>query len=225
MIKYEHTHYSKPRFHCRDYGRQFVEGATRQSIDESTRQLIDKLLLERLAPAAIARVTGVSPHWLQMYVNQKFYQTPKTIEVTQKNRGRLTIQLDEIWSYVGSKANKHWIWLAIDADSREIVGLFVGTRSRQDAKGLWQSLPAVYRQCAICYTDFWEAYQQVLPRKRHRVVSKETGQTSYIERFNNTLRQRIGRLVRKTLSFSKKLSNHIGAIWYFVHHYNDALRS
>ncbi|MBD2741341.1 IS1 family transposase, partial [Coleofasciculus sp. FACHB-1120] len=27
------------------------------------------------------------------------------------------------------------------------------------------------------------------------------------------------------LSFSKKLSNHIGAIWYFVHHYNASLRS
>jgi hypothetical protein len=62
-------------------------------------------------------------------------------------------------------------------------------------------------------------------RKRHRAVGKETGKTSYIERFNNTLRQRVGRLVRKTLSFSKKLSNHIGAIWYFVHHYNASLRS
>jgi hypothetical protein len=45
-----------------------------------------KLLLERPALAAIARVTSVSQPWLQMYVNQKFYQTPKTIEVTQKNR-------------------------------------------------------------------------------------------------------------------------------------------
>ena len=36
------------------------------------------------------------------------------------------------------------IWLAIDADSREIVGVFVGDRSRQAAKRLWQSLPAVY---------------------------------------------------------------------------------
>lgn len=85
IIKYGHTHYGKPRFRCRDFGRQFVEGATQQPIDESTRQLIDKLLLERLALAAIARVTGVSPRWLQMYVNQKFYQTPKIIKVTQKN--------------------------------------------------------------------------------------------------------------------------------------------
>ncbi len=128
-------------------------------------------------------------------------------------------------SFVGDKQNKQWIWLALDADTREIVGVFIGDRSRQSAKQLWQSLPAVYRQCAICYTDFWSAYEQVLPSKRHRAVGKETGNTSLIERFNNTLRQRIGRLVRKTLSFSKKLSNHIGAVWYFVHHYNASLRS
>lgn len=130
-----------------------------------------------------------------------------------------------MWSFVGCKDNKLWIWLALDADTREIVGVFVGDRSRQAAKQLWHSLPAVYRQCAICYTDFWEAYEQVLPSKRHQAVSKATGKTSYVERFNNTLRQRVGRLVRKTLSFSKKLSNHIGAIWYFVHHYNVCLRS
>nr|MBW4422817.1 IS1 family transposase [Myxacorys californica WJT36-NPBG1] len=37
------------------------------------------------------------------------------------------------------------------------------------------------------------------------------------------LRQRVSRLVRKTLSFSKLLENHIGAIWYFVHAYNKSL--
>lgn len=64
-----------------------------------------------------------------------------------------------MWSFVGSKQNKQWKELAIDADTREIVALFIGDRSRQSAKGLWQSLPAVYRQCAICYTDFWSAYE------------------------------------------------------------------
>jgi hypothetical protein len=38
-----------------------------------------------------------------------------------------------------------------------------------------------------------------------------------------TLRQRVSRLVRSTLSFSKKLENHLGAIWTFVHHYNASL--
>ena len=61
-----------------------MENATRQPIDETTRNLIDRLLLERLALAAIARVTGVSERWLQMYVNQKYYQTPQQVEVTKK---------------------------------------------------------------------------------------------------------------------------------------------
>lgn len=69
-----------------------------------------------------------------------------------------------------------------------------------------------------------EAYKGILPPTRHRAVGKGSGKTNYIERFNNTLRQRLGRLVRKTLSFSKKLSNHISAVWYFVHHYNASLR-
>jgi transposase-like protein len=84
IIKYGHTHYGKPRFRCQDCSRQFVENASRQPIDEATRRLIDKLLLERLALAAIARVTSVSERWLQLYVNQKFYETPKVIEVTKK---------------------------------------------------------------------------------------------------------------------------------------------
>jgi IS1 family transposase len=60
----------------------------------------------------------------------------------------------------------------------------------------------------------------IFPKKRHKSVGKETGLTNRIERFNRTMRQRVSRLVRKTLSFSKKLSNHIGAIWHFIHHYN-----
>ncbi len=103
------------------------------------------------------------------------------------------------------------------------MGVYIGAPDEAAARGLWDSLPGVYRQCAIAYTDFWAAYAAVLPSKRHRAVGKETGKTSYVERLNNTFRQRVSRLVRKTLSFSKSLENHIGAIWYFVHYYNASL--
>jgi IS1 family transposase len=66
-------------------------------------------------------------------------------------------------------------------------------------------------------------YSQVIPSKRHKPVGKETGQTNHIERLNNTFRQRISRFVRKSLSFSKNLENHIGAIWYFIHDYNSRI--
>ena len=115
------------------------------------------------------------------------------------------------------------MWLALDAVTREIVGVYIGVRDEEGAQGLWDSLPPIYRQCAIAYTDFWAAYATVLQSLRHRAVGKETGKTSYIKQLNNTLRQQVSGLVRKTLSFSKSLENHIGAIWYFVHHYNASL--
>lgn len=121
------------------------------------------------------------------------------------------------------KRNIQWIWLAIDQNTREIVGVYVGQRNRKGASCLWQALPPVHRQCAVCYIDIGYAYERVIPLKRHRVVGKDSGKTNLIERFNCTLGQRISSLVRKTLSFSKKLDNHIEAIWYFVHHYNLSL--
>jgi IS1 family transposase len=35
------------------------------------------------------------------------------------------MQLGEMWSFVGNKHNKQWIWLALDADTREIVGVYM----------------------------------------------------------------------------------------------------
>ncbi len=112
-----------------------------------------------------------------------------------------------MWSFVNSKKNSVYIWLAIDGDSRKIVGCFVGDRTRKSARQLWASLADVYQQCAVAYTDFWQAYKTVIPAKQHRAVGKETGQTNRIERLNNTFRQRVSRLVRASLSFSKKLNN------------------
>ena len=55
---------------------------------------------------------------------------------------------------------------------------------------------------------------------RGKAITKKARKTNHLERFNNTLRQRVSRLVRATLAFSKKVENHIGAIRYFICHYN-----
>jgi IS1 family transposase len=83
---------------------------------------------------------------------------PKAAAVVSKAKGKLNVQMDELWSFVDNKGNQQWFWLAIDADTREIIGCHIGDRSRESAIALWQSIPAVYRQCAKVYTDYWEAY-------------------------------------------------------------------
>ncbi len=78
----------------------------------------------------------------------------------------------------------------------------------------------VYREQATFHTDQYNAHTGVIPAELHKAITKHARKTNHIERFNNTLQQRVSRLVRETLSFSKKLANHIGAIKYFICHYN-----
>jgi IS1 family transposase len=57
-------------------------------------------------------------------------------------------------------------------------------------------------------------------QEQQSAVGKEAGGTAHIERWNNTLRQRLGRCVRKTLSFSTSLLMHTACLDLFLHRYN-----
>ena len=133
---------------------------------------------------------------------------------------RLEVEADEMSSFVQKMENKQWIWLAMDVKTRQIIAFHVGERSRKSAKKLWTKIPVAYRQQATFYTDQYVVYEGVIPAAQHRAISKKARKTNHIERFNNTLRQRVSRLVRKALSFSNKLDNHIGAIKMFICHDN-----
>jgi insertion element IS1 protein InsB len=78
----------------------------------------------------------------------------------------------------------------------------------------------VYREQAMFSTDQYAVYTGIIPAAQHKAITKHARTTNHIERFNNTLRQRVSRLVRDPLAFSKNLANHIGAIKYFLCHDN-----
>jgi insertion element IS1 protein InsB len=133
---------------------------------------------------------------------------------------RLEAEADEMCSFVQQKANKQWVWIAMDMQTRQIIAFHVGDRSRDGAQELWATIPEVYREQAPFYTDQYEVYKGVVPADRHQAITKKARKTNGIERFNNTLRQRVSRLVRETLAFSKNGANHIGAIRFFICYYN-----
>ena len=105
-IKNGSAHHGKPKNQCKDCGHQFVINPSQKIVSEETKQLIDKLLLERISLRGIERVTGVSWSWLQNYVNDKFAAMPRQISVSEKARGKLTIECDELWSFIFSKETK-----------------------------------------------------------------------------------------------------------------------
>ena len=136
-----------------------------------------------------------------------------------------TLELDELWSFVGFKKNKRWICPSLRVDARlamcrrtrQIVAYAIGDRSEATCRLLWEQVPQAYKG-GVVYTDFWNAYQKVIPAEQHQAVGKESGQTNHIERWNNTLRQRVARFVRKTLAFSKTQAMHECCLRLFLCH-------
>ena len=55
-------------------------------ISQETKNLIDKLLLEKIPLAGIARVCDVSEPWLQDYVNRKYESVPQEVNIKSKKR-------------------------------------------------------------------------------------------------------------------------------------------
>ncbi len=129
-----------------------------------------------------------------------------------------TLEADELFTFVQCKAQHQRIWIVQCRRTRQVLSFFVGDGSMNSCRRLWRKLPYEYLRCRS-FSDGWRAYHCV-PSATHQLVGKETGETAHIERLNNTLRQRVSRLVRKTLSFSKKKSMLNLHLKLFFYHYN-----
>src|SRR5712691_11388179 len=221
-----HIHTGKQNHRCNLCGRAFVLLPANHLITAEQRTLIERLLLERISLRGICRAVGVGLRWLLQFMVERFAAAPDHLYVKPPAGAqavilqRLKAEVDELWSFVGTKANRQWVWIAMDATTRQVIAFHVGDRSGQSARALWEKLPTVYQEQATFYTDLYEVYKGVIPLAQHRAISKLARQTNHVERLNCTLRQRVSRLVRATLSFSKSLTNHIGAIKYFICDYN-----
>ena len=58
------------------------------------------------------------------------------------------LELDELWSFVQSKAQTLWLWVALCRRTRQIVAYTLGDRRLQSACDLRASLPEGYQDCA-----------------------------------------------------------------------------
>ena len=133
------------------------------------------------------------------------------------------LELDELWSLVGVKAQTLWLWVALCRRTRQIVGWTLGDRSLRSACDLRASLAPGYRCCST-RSDYWDAYAAAFPANTHRCCGKEEGETNHVERWFGTLRARTSRLVRRAYSFSKHAENHLDAIHLFITTYNLAIQ-
>jgi insertion element IS1 protein InsB len=129
-------------------------------------------------------------------------------------RRGLVSELDEMWSYVGKKAEPRWLWHAIDHHSGAVLAYVFGRR--QDT--VFFELQDLLEPFGITrfYTDGWGAYERHIAPEQHQ-VGKEN--TQKIESKHINLRTRIKRLARRTIGFSKTTTMHDLVIGLFINRY------
>jgi|SRR5581483_11439112 len=83
------TSYGKQNHRCMTCGRQFVLDPRKAPIPDWKKDLVKKMLAERIALAAIARILDVSESWLQEFVNGVYEDTPwEAAGAGEKSPGR-----------------------------------------------------------------------------------------------------------------------------------------
>ena len=157
-----HTRHGKQNHQCKTCGRQLTANPLDRRIAPEQRLRIEQLLRERISLRGICRAVGVSLTWLLHFMVECFTACPDHLHIQLPAQpgevvlSRLEAEADERWSFVHKKANKPWIWIAMDAKTRQILAFHVGDRSGASGKQLWANVPEVYQQQAVFYTDLYE---------------------------------------------------------------------
>ena len=218
LVKNGHDYKGDQKYHCKACNRYGTLQAQR-GYDQPTRSQVKRAVLERVSLRGIERIFGMSRHTVATWLVDWGQHLPPLAQTLCEAHWDDVLELDEVWSFVLNKANQRWVWVALCRRTRQIVAYFIGDRSATSCLQLWRRIPTTYVR-GWTFSDFWAAYLSIFDPQRHQAVGKDSGQTSHVERWFNTLRQRLARFVRKTLSFSKSDRFHELVFRLFVHHYN-----
>lgn len=218
LVKNGHDYKGSQKYHCRGCG-SYGTLKSQKGYSTQRREQVQRALLERVSLRGIGRIFAMSRRTVMRWLHQWSTALTNLSETLVPWVWGDVLELDELWSFVGRKTNQQWLWLALCRRTRQVVAYYVGARSTRSALRLWQRLPRDYATCHS-YSDQWAAYAEVFNAQRHQSLPKTAGQTNHVERWFNTLRQRLARFTRKSLAFSKTQLNHEAILHMFILDYN-----
>jgi insertion element IS1 protein InsB len=176
---------------CRKYQQEcYRHHARLAGVDES----IVALLTEGMGIRGISRVLKISATTV---ISRIKVIAAKTNRPSDRASGGI-YEIDELWTYVGSKETKVWITYALHRQSKAVVDFTVGSRTKEHLSAIATTTLAL-QPTKVC-TDGLSVYRTLIPFNLHNVGLPHTRR---IERFNLNLRTHLKRLSRKTIAFSK----------------------
>ena len=121
------------KFRCNDCGAYGTLDATVRYTPERKEEIL-RAYQERSSLRGIRRTFGVARKTLARWLKQKAKTLPEVAETLDPARAEDVLELDEWWSFVSSKDNPRWVWIALCRRTRQIVAFFVGDRSEASCR-------------------------------------------------------------------------------------------
>lgn len=171
--------------------------------------LIRALVCESVGIRGISRILNISVTTVISRVRKIGWEIRKPA-ITESRR---SYEVDELWTYIGKKANEIWIAYALDRQTRQVTDFVIGKRTRNTLKELIGRLlsfkPRTIR------TDRLTHYQRLIPAHLHHAGAYCINR---IERKNLSIRTHLKRLGRRTICFNRDISmlNNCLRIYYWT---------
>lgn len=125
------------------------------------------------------------------------------MELKARHSSYHQVQVDELYSFVGSKKKKVWILYAYCGQTKEILAVAMEKRIKKIVKDLFERLKGI--KVNFWFTDAWKAFKEVFSVENHLIGKRFT---KAIEGVNTSLRNACKRLIRRTTAFSNKMTIH-----------------
>ena len=218
IVKNGFNRLRKQFYRCKNCSRQFVDPKllVREKPDKQKDIKTEEMILRALERSngirSIAYILRISPHKILKTL------TKVQLDLRPKLKKYKSVQIDELWSFVGKKSNKKWLIYAYSPENKEVLAFVVGKRDSSTVNKLYEKLKSFDVKIDEYCTDNWNSFAEVFKDANHKVGKAFT---KAIEGINCLLRHRVSRLSRKTCCFSKTLKNHISAIGLVIQSINS----
>jgi IS1 family transposase len=188
----------KQNFLCKACGRQFQYEYEKPGCDPKVRHQIKESLLHGGGIRDNAEVFKVSSKTVLNIIKTE----GENLKISPSQKHYSSVQIDELYSFVGNKGKKVWIFYVYAPETKEILAFTMGKRSIKQLRYLMLKIKHLNIQIDTYRTDDFKGFSNVLKNYNH-LIGKEY--TKHIEGRNTFIRARLARFQRRSTKFSKKL--------------------
>ena len=184
------------RYYCKGCSRYQQESYRYRACNGTTNNYIRSLSCESVGIRGISRVLSIA----KGTVSSRIQLLAKGIGPSSPEEKNVTLEVDELWTYIGRKENEYWIAYALNRQTRQVVDFVIGKRTKATLKELIDRL--LLSNPKTIRTDRLTLYQRIIPKEIHHSGSYCINR---IERKNLSIRTHLKRLSRRTICFSRSI--------------------